>query len=593
METSAPSNELNCPLNSVFYEENYVSQHKLEPDGEENNSKQVNGSSYTSSHVGTDTLINIISEMLMDEDMGNKPSMLHDCLALQATEKSFYDALNNNLDQSLADSKSLGHGPEPRNKTNGDYSEMVSSSGVKKNRSWEDSDLTEYHRSNKQLANNINDDSEPLEKYEGMLICSNSDLRMQKARCKAEQESQENEQSKGEPNGRRKNKYISLKESVDLRSLLMQCAQAISDFDNKTLNYLMSEIRQHSSPRGDGVQRVAHYIANALEARLAGNGISLYSVFQSKRLSTFEILKAYKMFYIACPFMHMSSLMANRTICVMSRRATTVHVIDFGILYGIQWPCLIQKLSGMPGGPRKLRITGIDFPQPGFRPAERVEDTCRLLAKYGKIYGIPFEYNAIAQKWDTITLEDLKIEKNELLVVNSMYRLHNVPDETETGNSPRDAVLNLIKKINPDMFIHGITNGQFNSHFFTTRFKVAFFHFSTMFDMFEATIPKDDEDRLLYEEQFFGKEVMNIIACEGTQRIERPETYKHWEVRTVRAGLRQIPIDQEAVKLINEAKKEYHKNFTVDQDGKWIILGWKGRVMQAFSCWRPTITNEE
>ncbi|KAL3653179.1 hypothetical protein CASFOL_002860 [Castilleja foliolosa] len=533
----------------------------------------------------TNTLINFISEMLMEEDLGDKPSMLHDLLALQATEKSFYDALTNNLDhnsdknldKSFSDSMSLGHGSEPRDQTSGDYSE------AKKNRSREDSDLTEHNRSNKQLASNTNEDSEPLEKYDGVLICSET------ARCEAGKMSLENEQSKkGGPNRRRKNKNITLKESVDLRSLLMQCAQAISDFDNKTLNHLLSEIRQHSSPIGDGVERVAHYFANALEARLAGTGIASYTMFESKKRSTIEILKAYKLYFISCPFMHISYNMANKTIFKLASRATTLHVIDFGILYGFQWPCLINALSKRPGGPPKLRITGIDFPQPGFRPAERVEDTCRRLAKYGKRFGVPFEYNAIAQKWDTITLEDLKIEKNELLVVNSMYRLHNMPGDTETGKSPRDAVLKLIKRINPDIFIHGITNGQYNSHFLVTRFKVAFFHFSTMFDMFEATLPQDDKDRLLFEQQFFGKEAMNIIACEGTERIERPETYKNWQGRTVMSGFTQVPIDQEIVKHMSTVKKDYHKKFSVDEDGKWILLGWKGRVIHGFSCWRPT-----
>ncbi|KAL3653180.1 hypothetical protein CASFOL_002861 [Castilleja foliolosa] len=564
----------------------------------------------------TNTLINFISEMLMEEDLGNKPSMLHDLLALQATEKSFYDVLTNNVDQDsdnfakacsvinnsgnssvattfvdaltnksssdlLALGLGLGHGPEPRNQTSGDYSETVSS-GVKKNRSRENIDLTEHHRSNKQLANNIDEESEPLEKYDGVLICSET------ARCEAGKISLENEQSKGGPNRRRKNKNIILKEPVDLRSLLMQCAQAISNFDNKTLNYLLSEVRKHSSPRGDAIQRVAHYFVNALEARLAGTGIALYTALESKRRSTIEILKAYKLYFISCPFMHISCNMANKTISNLASRATTLHVIDFGILYGFQWPCLINALSKRPGGPPKLRITGIDFPQPGFRPAERVNDTCRRLAKYGERFGVPFEYNVIAQKWDTITLEDLKIKKNELLVVNSMYRLHNVPDEAETGNNPRDAVLNLIKRINPEMFIHGVTNGQYNSPFFVRRFREALFHFTTMFDMFEATMPRDDEVRLLYEEQFFGKEAMNTIACEGTERIECPETYKYWQGRTVRFGLRQVPIDQEIVKHVCKVKLDYHKSFSVDQNGKWILLGWKGRVIHGFSCWTPT-----
>ncbi|KAL3653164.1 hypothetical protein CASFOL_002845 [Castilleja foliolosa] len=560
MKTIIPPTKLNCSSNLVISDENYVSEHKLKLDLNEidflvgrDNSKEPSSSAYEV-EIGkindnsSNTLIEFISDMLTEED-----------LALQATEKFLIT---------------------------GDRS--TNSSGVKKKCSPEDGDLSEYRRCNKQLANNV-DESEPLEMYDDVLICSNTDRLVQTCGEAAKRKGMNNEQSKGEPNRRRggKPKNVIVREIIDLRSLLMQSAHAMVNFENKKLKDLLLEIRQHSSPRGDGIERVAHYFANAIEARLAGTGTMLRAALNSKRLSTVEILKAYKMFVIACPFMHMSNIVANRTIGNLARSAKTLHVIDFGILYGFQWPCLIHALSRRPGGPPKLRITGIDFPQPGFRPAERVNETCRRLAKYGERFGVPFEYNVIAQKWDTIRLEDLKIEKNELLVVNSMYRLHNVADETETGNSPRDAVLNLIKRINPDMFVHGIANGKYTTPFFATRFKEAFFHFSTMFDMFEATMPPDDEDRLLFEQQFFGKETMDIIACEGTERIERPETYKNWQTRNLRAGFRQLTIDQEIVKCVSKVKTGYHKNFSVDQDGKWILLGWKGRVIQAFSCWRP------
>ncbi|KAL0460345.1 UNVERIFIED_CONTAM: Scarecrow-like protein 14 [Sesamum latifolium] len=121
-------------------------------------------------------------------------------------------------------------------------------------------------------------------------------------------------------------------------------------------------------------------------------------------------------------------------------------------------------------------------------------------------------------------------------------------------NSPRDAVLNLIKKINPDMFIHGVVNGTYNTPFFVTRFREALFHFSSMFDMFEATISREDQHRRLFEEQVFGKDAMNIIACEGTERVERPETYKQWQVRNQRAGFRQLELDQD--REIREEKGE-------------------------------------
>nr|GLL26845.1 scarecrow-like protein 9 [Ipomoea trifida] len=77
-----------------------------------------------------------------------------------------------------------------------------------------------------------------------------------------------------------------------------------------------------------------------------------------------------------------------------------VHIIDFRILYGFQWPTFIQRIAARDGGPPKVRITGIEFPQPGFRPAERIEErieeTGRCLADYAKSFTVPFEYNAIS-----------------------------------------------------------------------------------------------------------------------------------------------------------------------------------------------------
>lgn len=34
-------------------------------------------------------------------------------------------------------------------------------------------------------------------------------------------------------------------------------------------------------------------------------------------------------------------------------------------------------------------------------------------------------------------------------------------------------------------------------------------------------------------------------------------------------------------------KKEYPKDFVVDEDGKWVLQGWKGRILLAVSCWVP------
>lgn len=397
------------------------------------------------------------------------------------------------------------------------------------------------------------------------------------------QEGQKARAKKQGNNDNKKNKNV-----VDLRTLLIFCAQSAASDDRRTADELLKQIREHSSAAGDGSQRLAHYFANALEARLAGTGSQMYTALSSKRTTAADMIKAYQFFFRACPFLKISIIFANHMIIQRAEKASKLHVIDFGILYGFQWPLLIQRLSERPGGPPKLCITGIDLPQPGFRPTERVEATGLRLAKYCERFNVPFEYHAIAQKWETIKAEDLKIEDDEVVAVNCLFRFKNLLDETIVVDSPRNAVLGLIRRIKPDIFVHGVVNGSYNAPFFVTRFREALFHYSTVFDMFDANASREDPERLMFEKEFYGREIMNVVACEGTERVERPETYKQWQARNSRAGFRQLPLDQELVsKLRSKVQMHYPRDFVVDVDGHWTLQGWKGRIICAVSAWVP------
>lgn len=375
---------------------------------------------------------------------------------------------------------------------------------------------------------------------------------------------------------------------VDLWTLLTQCAQAAASYDQRTATKLLNQIREHSSANGDATQRVAHYFANGLEARLAGIGIPSFSPHVSITTSASDILKAYQLYVTACPFKRMSNFFANRTILKLSRKATTIHIIDFGILYGFQWPCLIQHLSQRPGGPPKLRITGIELTQPGFRPLDRVTETRRRLENYCKRFDLPAEFKIIAQKWETIRVEDLNINRDEFTVVNCLSSLKYIADETVMINNPRDTVLKLMRSINPDIFIGGFSNGTFNSPFFVTRFREALFHFYSLFDMLEASVPRENAPRMFFERAIHGREIMNVIGCEGTERVVRPETYKQWQARITKAGFKQMQPNQEIVeKIKNMVRLGYHKDFVVDERGQWLLQGWKGRTILALSIWKP------
>ncbi|GKV08093.1 hypothetical protein SLEP1_g19776 [Rubroshorea leprosula] len=443
----------------------------------------------------------------------------------------------------------------------------------KKNHVQEDEDLEEG-RNNKQSATSMDDETELLVMFDRMLACGG---RREPHPSFIVSRSLQNMQSKttlqpsvqtnyGSSNGgkaaRGKKQQGNKKKVIYLRTPIISCAKAFSANDLTTAKGQLKQIKQHCAQFGDGTQRLAHVFVDALEARIAGTGIQIYTALSSNTKSIADVLKAFQLYIAVCPFIKCATIFANHSILklVEEKKATTLYIIDFGI----------------------------DFSGRGFRPDKAVQEAGRRLAMYCGRYNVPFEYNAIAQKWETIQIEDLKISPDEAVTVNSQNRFENLLDETVVENNPRDTVLNLIRKINPDMFIHSIVNGSHNAPFFVRRFREALFHYSALFDMFDAIIPRGDQIRLMFEKELWRQEVMNIVACEGTGRIERPETYRQWQFRSKRAGFRQRPLDPE---LMREFKGRlshvYHNDFIVEQNGQWMLQGWKGRILFASSVWVP------
>ncbi|XP_057978947.1 scarecrow-like protein 14 [Malania oleifera] len=391
-------------------------------------------------------------------------------------------------------------------------------------------------------------------------------------------------------NGRKghKMKRGAERDVVDLKTLLILCAEAVAVNDRKSANELLKHIREHSSATGDGIQRLATYFADGLEARLTGSGSQIYAILFARKLTAAEILKALYLLFSVCPFWKLTNFFSSKTILHAAEKATRLHIIDFGISYGFQWPSFIEQLSARVGGPPKLRITGIDLPLPGFKATEMIEETGRRLANYAESFNVPFEFNAIAKKWEMVQLDDIKIDRDEVLVVNWMFPYQSPLDETVMFESPRDMVLNLIRKMNPDVFIHGVLNGNHGTPFFLTRFREAVFHYSAAFDMFESTMPREIPERMLLERDIIGLEAMNVIACEGFERIARPETYKRWQIRNIRAGFRQLSWNEESIRVAKDfVTSGYDKDFIFDVDGQWLLQGWKGRIQSALSAWKP------
>ncbi|MBA0853429.1 hypothetical protein Goshw_017388 [Gossypium schwendimanii] len=432
-------------------------------------------SSSPSSDMSSDSpfpneMLKYINQMLMEEDLEEKTCMLQDCLALQAAERSFYEVLCHNY-------------PIPAGLNHYYPDDDCNSSKDEFNSFCTQTSLIDSLERTSLFPDLRRGTIERL--GEGSISPS---VDVDKVRGRKNYQREDVEEG-------RINKQLALSLDDSEQTEMFDDVLLCKVNDQRTANEMLKLIRQHSSEFGDGTQRSAHYFANALTTRLAGMGAPLYAHLLSNRTSAADALKAYGV------------------IMELAEKATTLHIIDFGICNGFQWPCLIQLLSAQAGGPSKLHITG---------------------------WSSHNQCNVIAKKWETIQLEELKITKDEVVVVNSMYRLKNLPDDTVSV------------------------------------------------DIFEATVAQDNPQRMMFEKEIHGRDIMNLVACEGTERVERPETYKQWQVRTLRTGFKQVTLNQELVKKVMDmVQSSYHRDFVVDVDGHWMLQRWKGRIIYALSCWKP------
>ncbi|CAM0874242.1 unnamed protein product [Alopecurus aequalis] len=376
---------------------------------------------------------------------------------------------------------------------------------------------------------------------------------------------------------------------TDLETLLIHCAEAVATGDRRRAGDLLERIKRHSLPTGDAMQRLAHYFAEGLEARLAGTGWQLYhTTTVAKRASIMELLKGYHLYMATCCFLKLSIHFSNKNIYNAVAGRKKLHIVHYGANDGFQWLELLRWLAEREGGPPEVRLTGITSPEPGLCPAKETEEARRRLSYCASQLGVPLKFRAIIAKSELVRAEDLDIDPEEVLVVSNMFHFRTLLDESlifDTVN-PRDLVLNTVRKMRPAMFVHAAVNGSYSSAFFKTRFRQALQNFTAQFDMMETTMPRDNSKRLLVERDVFARCAMNIIACEGADRVERPQSYKEWQAQNHRAGLKQLPLDPDIVQILkDQVKEQYHRHFVVNEDGQWLLLGWKGRVLYALSTW--------
>ncbi|KAF7827374.1 scarecrow-like transcription factor PAT1 [Senna tora] len=364
--------------------------------------------------------------------------------------------------------------------------------------------------------------------------------------------------------------------SKDLKQVLVACARAIADDDMLMARWLMDELREMVSVSGEPIQRLGAYMLEGLVARLSASGSWIY-----RAASTAEVLSYVHVLYEVCPYFKFGYMSANGAIAEAMKDESRVHIIDFQIAQGSQWIALIQAFAARPGGPPRIRITAVvDDPASS---AHGLDIVGKRLSRLARKFNVPFEFHAAA---DIISGCDVR-KQEEALAVNFAFVLHHVPDESVMStHNHRDRLLRLVKSLSPKVVTLVEQECNTNTAPFLPRFMETLDYYAAMFESMDVTLPRDDKRRINVEQHCLARDVVNIVACEGVERVERHEVLGKWRSRFAMAGFTPYPLSPLVNGTIKRLLDNYCHRYRLEERDGALYLGWMDRDLVASCAWK-------
>lgn len=372
----------------------------------------------------------------------------------------------------------------------------------------------------------------------------------------------------------------------DMKQVLIACAKAVSENDLLTAQWLMAEIRLMVSVSGEPVQRLGAYLLEGLVARLASSGSLIYKSLRCREPESSELLSYMHVLYEVCPYLKFGYMSANGAIAEAMKDENSVHIIDFQIGQGSQWITLIQAFAARPGGPPHIRITGIDDSTSAYARGGGLNIVGKRLSRLARSFKVPFEFHAAVMCGSEVQPESLGIHSGEALAVNFAFMLHHMPDESVSTENHRDGLLRFVKRLNPKVVTLVEQESNTNTAAFFPRFLETMDYYSAMFESIEATLPREHKERINVEQHCLARDVVNIIACEGTERVERHELVGKWKSRFKMAGFTPYPLSSLVNATIKKLLDNYCNKYRLEERDGALYLGWMNRDLVASCAWK-------
>ncbi|CAI6002044.1 unnamed protein product [Closterium sp. NIES-64] len=161
--------------------------------------------------------------------------------------------------------------------------------------------------------------------------------------------------------------------------------------------------------------------------------------------------------------------------------------------------------------------------------------------------------------------------------------------KADSDESPRTRVLRTIRMLRPKVVTVVEQYSNHSSPFFLARFYEALYYYAALFESIDASLPRNEVARRVFEEQVLGRAIVNLVACEGQERVERQEPLEQWQQRMLRAGFKPRGLSEGVVTTLHALLQTYNKvgHDVRRVDEASVVLTWKGNPLLAMMAWEP------